>query len=479
MKKFLTLLLIALLMLPLAACGGQKEANLPVPAPSPSPSPAPAPAAPEPASNPNLGKWLAHSVNMFEMEMNSSEVWEKGFTVELLDGGKAALDVDGQKLEGTWKLEGDALTVTTANINMPGSFDGNLMYLKNVLDAGMDLTFYKEGTPQPPPVVSALDEISFEETPSEPEVPSEAGSLAGDWYGNIYVAEATDNFFLQETLPVWGYVGEDSSGMDFLEVYFEEDMNPESAVVSMWIEDNGNSFTPIIGDEDSWIFDLYLFLDEAEDLTGKLDENGALIFRYTYVQEDGEGADLMFYLMRDGETWIEPASELFTKGTGIEIDITDGLEFTLGPAEDYAKSGWVHNKTGTIRMRLPEGWYNGGSSNAVDFSMRARSAPTDGNLIDVYLKEYSSMLKEEKNAKNQMLLGTAEESILTDTYGAYPVWYKLLDGSEESIIQAYADYDDEYYVYIAITVHKSFGTLDDFKASPAWQTFVDSLYIQP
>ncbi len=468
MKKILVLLLIALLILPLVSCGGGKEAS---PAASNEP-------APQTAADPNLGKWLAHSVNMFEIDSNAADIWEKGFTIELLDGGKAALNVDGQKLEGTWKMEGDALSVSTANVTMPGSFEGNLMHLENVLDAGMNMVFYKEGTPQPPPVASILDEIDFEEETPSDVGSAESGSLAGDWHGNVYVSDATDDFFLKEPLEVWGYIGEEQSGTDFFEIYFQEDMDPESVVVSMWIEDKGNAFTPIIGEEDCWVFDRYLTADETEELTGQVDENGALIFYYSYV-EDGESANLMFYLMRDGETWVEPSSELFTKGTGINIDITDGAVFTLGPTDNYAESGWVHNKTGTIRMMLPEGWYNGGSSNAVDFSMRARSAPTNGNLIDVYLQEYSTMLKEEKNAKNQLLLGTAEDKILTDTYGAYPVWYKVLEGGEETIIQAYADYNDTHYAYIAITVHKSFGTLEDFKASPAWQTFIDTLYIQP
>jgi len=106
-------------------------------------------------ADPNLGLYNAVTAKAFGLEMSVTDLWENGFSVELLDKGKCKLNVDGTKANGKWTLDGTAFTVKGGGFSGEGTLFEGVLILENVLDQGIDLTFELEGGYNPVPAASA------------------------------------------------------------------------------------------------------------------------------------------------------------------------------------------------------------------------------------------------------------------------------------------------------------------------------------
>ncbi len=123
MKKFGSLLLILVLLFTLSACnstGGDKD-------------------------DPNLGVWHAVSASMAGINMDVADIFEKGVTLELKGNGKFDMTVEGESAGGKWAYDGDALKLTADGIEMTCVVENGMLILTDLLGAGVDLTFEKEG----------------------------------------------------------------------------------------------------------------------------------------------------------------------------------------------------------------------------------------------------------------------------------------------------------------------------------------------
>ena len=96
-------------------------------------------------NDPNQGLWKATTAEMFGISMEVTDMFGKGFTIELKDKGKCALNVDGKKANGTWTLDGSAFTVKGGGVNCQGTLANGKIVLDDVMGMGMALTFEKEG----------------------------------------------------------------------------------------------------------------------------------------------------------------------------------------------------------------------------------------------------------------------------------------------------------------------------------------------
>lgn len=302
MKKIMSMLLIVTLLLGLVSCGGGDS-----------------------GSDPKLGKYLPHTAEMFGITMTAEELFGSpdSFTLELKSGGKMTLQADGEKGDGTYKLDGENITMTVKvdsdEMTMTGRLVDNMLYLENMLDAGINIAFYKEGTTPVEAAVTPTPE-PVDETEEETDVPDDnqtdgtdqQGSsdqgVFGNYYGTAYHKNANENFFFGEELPIWAYLGQDSSGNVYFEIYAEEDHNSDSVLVSMWVMMFDNQMVPHIGEEDAWIYDMYLDIEDTSALTVNI-ENDTIVMDYMYREVD-EGveyfADVTFYLLKEGTPWKEP-----------------------------------------------------------------------------------------------------------------------------------------------------------------------------
>ena len=123
MKKILVVVLALAMIFALAACGegGSSDGA---------------------SSDPNVGVYTGTSVEMMGITMDMSEIYEGDCTLELKDGGKATVTLDGDSIDATWAVDGDAITVTIEGEESAGTIaDGTIVL--DLMNMGMKMTFVK------------------------------------------------------------------------------------------------------------------------------------------------------------------------------------------------------------------------------------------------------------------------------------------------------------------------------------------------
>lgn len=175
------------------------------------------------ADDPNLGLYTATTAEMLGIEMDITDLFENGVTIELKSNGKCIMNVDGTKGSGKWTLENGVFHVKGGGLDCDGTLANGVMTLENMLDMGVAMTFEKEGgfTPANPGPAG---------TDGLPEGSAGSGAASelqrqwtGTWYGCMYVSEATGEF---ETVPCDTYnaymvVDVDAEGKGTFAVYLD------------------------------------------------------------------------------------------------------------------------------------------------------------------------------------------------------------------------------------------------------------------
>lgn len=141
------------------------------------------------SDDPNVGVYNATTAEMMGMEIELSDLWEKGFSIELKDKGKCSMNIDGSKGNGKWTLDGSTFHVEGGGIDCDGTLSGGKMVLENVLGMGVTLTFEMEGGATAP-VAGGSDTQGANNTA----VADIQKQWNGTWYGCMYVCEATGSF---------------------------------------------------------------------------------------------------------------------------------------------------------------------------------------------------------------------------------------------------------------------------------------------
>ena len=119
MKKILTLLLSVAMLLTLAACGGGEP-------------------------DPNAGMYLGVSGEMSGITLTMEELFPGESYLELKDGGKADLVLEGDKIPGKWTLEGEDFNLVVEGEDCPGTLkDGVITF--DFAGSGITLVFAKDG----------------------------------------------------------------------------------------------------------------------------------------------------------------------------------------------------------------------------------------------------------------------------------------------------------------------------------------------
>ena len=119
MKKFSFIIVMMIILTMLAGCGGSGEATG------------------------YEGKYVSVSGEMMGVELTGEDI--AGWSIELNNGGKGKMDIDGESGNIKWTLEDKTITVTVDGEEMKGVFEDDKLVFEDILGSGMKLTFAKEG----------------------------------------------------------------------------------------------------------------------------------------------------------------------------------------------------------------------------------------------------------------------------------------------------------------------------------------------
>lgn len=109
------------------------------------------------SSDPNVGMWTVVTAEMWGMETDISDIFENGFTVELLDKGKCKLNIDGTKANANWSLEDGVFHIKGGGLDSDGTLKNGVLVIEDVMGMGLNLTFKKEGAQSGGSSVSGAD----------------------------------------------------------------------------------------------------------------------------------------------------------------------------------------------------------------------------------------------------------------------------------------------------------------------------------
>lgn len=130
MKKFwLLLMIVSLMVLPLAACGGGSSSGGDGEAAE---------------ADPLLGVYNSVAGEMMGVTLTGDDI--SGFSVELKEGGKAVLSVEGSSSSGTYTMDGETITLSVEGEELTGTVANDVMVFDDFMGMGLKLTLAKEGS---------------------------------------------------------------------------------------------------------------------------------------------------------------------------------------------------------------------------------------------------------------------------------------------------------------------------------------------
>ena len=149
------------------------------------------------AFDPNLGVYNATTAEMFGMEMDVTDVWEGGVSIELKAKDKCVFTIDGEQYNIKWTLDGSDIRIKGKGLDCEGTLNRGVLVLQDVMDMGVNLTFQKEGGYTD----HMLDGPGM--TSSDGEIGEDGYTAAqrkwnGAWYGSFHVVEQKNFDYLSD-----------------------------------------------------------------------------------------------------------------------------------------------------------------------------------------------------------------------------------------------------------------------------------------
>lgn len=94
-------------------------------------------------SDPNCGVYECTKVTVMEVEMDVTDVYPKGASIELQSGSKGTITLDGTEYPLKWSLEENKITLTIDDVNSVGTLENGAITV-DLMDAGMTYTFVQK-----------------------------------------------------------------------------------------------------------------------------------------------------------------------------------------------------------------------------------------------------------------------------------------------------------------------------------------------
>ena len=149
------------------------------------------------AFDPNLGVYNATTAEMYGMTVSVTDLWENGVSIELKAKDKCVFNIDGEKYNIKWTLDGTDINVKGKGLNCDGTLNQGTLVLEDVLGMGVNLTFQKEGgytdhMVDGPGMTSSDGEIG------EDGYTAAQRKWNGAWYGSFQVVEQKNFDYLSD-----------------------------------------------------------------------------------------------------------------------------------------------------------------------------------------------------------------------------------------------------------------------------------------
>ena len=260
-----------------------------------------------------LGVYVASYGTYAGSRVEIEDMWANGFSIELLSKNKCRVMVDGETETCRYELESDG----EIEIDLQGDEDlegwlvDNRLTLEDVMDSGVNLVFYKEGTAAPAVKEPAATEAPVSTAPETTAAPVESAYSwwNGDWYGWWVVYDAGGEY--ADIVDSWAdvcatiYVDGDTGRVDIWDDTCEEGKNiayvdvtfkPGKTDKGRMLSESGYFlFTDV--DSGDWV------VDPADSIVSRFDQ--MIYIRAKAVDPDDSGSwiDYMIFLRPWGMSW--------------------------------------------------------------------------------------------------------------------------------------------------------------------------------
>ena len=271
------------------------------------------------SDDPTYGVYVASYGTYAGSRVEIEDMWANGFSIELLSKNKCRVIVDGETETCRYELESDG----EIEIDLQGDEDlegwlvDNRLTLEDVMDSGVNLVFYKEGTAAPAVKEPAATEAPVSTAPETTAAPVESAYSwwDGDWYGWWVVYDAGGEYAdivdswadVCATIRVDGDTGlvdiwddtcEEGTNLGYIDVTFKPGKSDKGRMLSesgYFLIDDVNS-----GD---WI------VDPADSIVSRFDQ--MIYIRAKAVDPDDSGSwiDYMIFLRPWGMSWEDVRSD--------------------------------------------------------------------------------------------------------------------------------------------------------------------------
>ena len=285
MKKLLSLLLTACLLLGLAACGSA-------------------------APDPNAGLYEADTVEALGMTLQAADVYENGLSIELKNGGKAVFRYEGKDYSMKWTLDGQSFTAKGGGAELKGTLANGVLRIENLLDSGVNITFVREGAnpgaadeaetgmpdPEALPPVTVAESDDFDwwrGTWYGWRVNYQVGSAFGGSEDSAYdVLAAIEGDENNATLTIWDYDESAEDAILFAPVSLQEGASEHGSLLA----------------EGGWLWDMTIpygawSIDPALSEVSALDHMICLDCEYVNPENENDWVRYRFYLRPWGMDW--------------------------------------------------------------------------------------------------------------------------------------------------------------------------------
>ena len=177
------------------------------------------------AFDPNLGVYNATTAEMYGMTVSVTDLWENGVSIELKAKDKCVFNIDGEKYNIKWTLDGTDINVKGKGLNCDGTLNQGTLVLEDVLGMGVNITFAKEGgyTDHMVDGPGMINEGTGDN--GENGYSALQQQWNGTWYGLFHVidAEGFDSISSGNNFDAYMVVDVDAEGKGTFDVYlFDE-----------------------------------------------------------------------------------------------------------------------------------------------------------------------------------------------------------------------------------------------------------------